>query len=288
MGLDRQYVQAQIFAADPEDHKASVRVATTTSLPAYTRVGNVITADADGVLPDIDGVTLAEGESMLLQHGADGEDNGIYAVSQLGDGSHPFILTRRADANADSLVTAGMTFRVMEGSTYGIAGGTVFVLQTLDPISLNVTPLTFGAEVSGFDPELTLTNADIVPATQGMAVIMMMGVNYNFLLASTVLTRNVANCLGFVNQPIIPPTVPGKIKFAGTVIIPAAVQVGVPWVPGDIIYLDATPGLLRNGWPTPPPNGQYQAQVGTVIAMLGPDAEMLIDKKLPIRMEPSP
>lgn len=101
---------------------------------------NVITATANGALPQIDGVTLAGGDRLLLKNGAAGADNGIYTVTQLGDGSNPFILTRAADADTSAEVTAGMYLFVTEGSTYA---DTAWVLSTNDPITLNTTALTF-------------------------------------------------------------------------------------------------------------------------------------------------
>jgi hypothetical protein len=299
MGLDKQYVLAQQQAADPEDHKSSVDVATTGSLPAYARVDNVITASAPGALPSIDGEPLSVDDSLLLWHGADGEDNGIYLVTQLGDGGTPFILTRRPDADRDEYVTAGMTFRVMKGSVYGGGSGTLFVLQTPDPIVLNTTELTFGAEVSGGGPtEFMGINLDVSPITQGMAVMMAYGGPPYGVLPSTTWgpSQIDVNGLGFVNEPLIAPAAPGRIIYKGTVIIPTALQQPAPTFDvGDVIFLSFLPGTLRNVHPLatvpPDPNGQWQIEVGTIISLAGPpgsDAEMLINVKLPIKTEPTP
>lgn len=142
MGVRKAVLDRVITSADPLDGKSSVRVATTQALPAYTRNGNVITANANGALPAIDGKVMAVGESLLLKNGASAVDDGIYTVTQLGSGGAPFILTRRNDADATELVNSGMNTVVEEGIQYG-GRGKRFVLITPNPIVLNTTPLEF-------------------------------------------------------------------------------------------------------------------------------------------------
>jgi F5/8 type C domain len=62
---------------------ANVKFATTTALAA-SRSGNVLTANSAGVLPSIDGMTLAVGDSLLVKDQAIAADNGIYTVTKLG------------------------------------------------------------------------------------------------------------------------------------------------------------------------------------------------------------
>jgi hypothetical protein len=62
---------------------ASVSFATTANLAA-TRSGNVLTASASGVLPTIDGATLAVNDSVLVKNQTTLADNGIYVVTDLG------------------------------------------------------------------------------------------------------------------------------------------------------------------------------------------------------------
>lgn len=148
MGLDKKYLDRQIAAADPQDHKASVRFVTTVALAAYTRVGNVITASGNGALGVQDGVTPVQGNSLLLTTGASGSDNGIYVVTQLGSGGTPFILTRRSDADTAQFVNSGMRCGVEEGTLFG-GTGTEFVLVTPNPIVLNTTALDFEPVTGG-------------------------------------------------------------------------------------------------------------------------------------------
>lgn len=129
------------------DYKNARRVASITALPAYTRVGNVITADANGALPAIDGIALAVGESFLFRNGASLADNGLWDVTSLGDAGNPFVLTRSTDADTDAEVTSGMQVPILEG-TYA---GQTFVLITPDPIILNTTGLVFALESAAGD-----------------------------------------------------------------------------------------------------------------------------------------
>jgi hypothetical protein len=119
--------------------KNARRAASAAALPAYTRVANVITANAFGALPAVGGVALVAGDSFLLKNGAAGADNGLYDVTVLGNGGTAFVLTRSTDANTDAEVTSGLRVPITEGTYAGL----VFYLSTLDPIALNTTALTF-------------------------------------------------------------------------------------------------------------------------------------------------
>jgi len=148
-------------ASGPEDYHDAVRFATDAVLPAYTRVDNVITANANGALPSIDGVAPALTDDLLLQNGAAGEDNGIYTVTQLGDGANPFILERREDFAASDQVNPGcITTTGPEGTANGKQ---IFILATAAPITLNTTALTFEAIGGG---GYTLVEDEGVPVTQ--------------------------------------------------------------------------------------------------------------------------
>jgi len=128
------------------DRKDSVRGATTAALPASTYnngtagVGATLTADANGAFPAIDGVTYALSEEILVKDQAAGLQNGPYVLTQLGDGSNPWILTRREDADEDSEVTAGMTLPIAEGTAN--ENKTAF-LTTNDPITVGTTALNY-------------------------------------------------------------------------------------------------------------------------------------------------
>ena len=105
------------------DIKDSVRVATT---------ANVTIASDLNVGDTIDGVTLADGDRVLVKDQTTGSENGIYVA-----GSSP---VRSADANASDEVTSGMFVFVEEGTANADNG---FVLTTDGTITLDTTALTF-------------------------------------------------------------------------------------------------------------------------------------------------
>lgn len=140
------------FSSAAKDHrgvfstlnlKPACRAATAAALADYTRVGNVITADANGAMADVDtDVTLAVGDRLLLKDGADDEDNGIYEVTSLGGAGAPFVLTRAEDMDISAQCQAGCLVPVIEGTANAT---TVFMLTATGAITLNTTALTFTA-----------------------------------------------------------------------------------------------------------------------------------------------
>jgi hypothetical protein len=131
------------------DVKASVRLATTGALSAYTfttTAGGTITSDTNGAL-SIDGVTPSVADRILIKNETSGNApyNGIYVVTTVGDVSTPYVLTRSTDANTSTEVTDGMFTFVEQGSTLA---STSWVLTTNNPITLNTTGLVF-AQFSG-------------------------------------------------------------------------------------------------------------------------------------------
>lgn len=126
---------------DAVDAHPSVRGATTTNL-AFTRAGNILTANANGALAAIDGLTYVVGEEILIKDQSATEDNGPYVVTSLGGASAKAKFTRRADANTSDKVSAGMEIFVSEGT---LNANKTFKLTTDDPIVLNTTGLTFTA-----------------------------------------------------------------------------------------------------------------------------------------------
>jgi len=124
------------------DVKVSVRAGTTVALPAYTRVLNALTANANGALPLIDGVSLVFGNRLLVKNETAGNApfNGIYDVTQVGSAGTPWILTRSTDADTDAEVTPGMFTFIEEGTSNGTFG---VILISPAPIVLGTTALTF-------------------------------------------------------------------------------------------------------------------------------------------------
>ena len=114
------------------DVKASVRAATTTdiALSGYGPANPLV----------VDGVTIVDGNRILVKNQGTAAENGIYVYSEAASA-----LLRADDANTSAEVTAGMFTFVSEGTVNSDSG---WVLTTNDTITLGTTPLTF-AQFSG-------------------------------------------------------------------------------------------------------------------------------------------
>lgn len=99
-----------------------------------------------------DGQTLVEDDRVGLVGQTDASENGIYVVGVVTTGEAE--LTRATDADASAEVTTGLTFVVLQGTTYG---GSRWTLTTAGAITLDTTNLTFTQ-----DPTVTVYTADEV------------------------------------------------------------------------------------------------------------------------------
>lgn len=104
------------------DVKASVRAATDGSNIAL-----------DGSVTSLDGVSLSDGDRVLVKDQSTASENGIYVVDSGG-------WTRADDANSDAEVTPGMFTFVEEGTENADSG---WVLTTDAPITVDTTGLAF-------------------------------------------------------------------------------------------------------------------------------------------------
>jgi hypothetical protein len=118
--------------------KQAARVAST---------GNVTLATPGAT---IDGVTLANGDRVLLKNQTTGSENGIYVFNGASSA-----LTRALDANTSAKVTAGAALSVAEGS---VNGDKTYVLVTDGPITLDTTALTFSLMNGGSGTTYTAGN----------------------------------------------------------------------------------------------------------------------------------
>lgn len=144
--VNKAYADSIAAGFDP---KASVRAGTTGILPSCTYVngssgvGATLTGTSNAALAAQDGVTLGANERLLVKNQAAGEQDGIYTLTQVGDGSHPFILTRTTDFNTvtsgPGLISPGAFLFIEEGTTLS---GTQWVLNAIN-IVIGTTALTF-------------------------------------------------------------------------------------------------------------------------------------------------
>lgn len=115
----------------------------------------------------IDGVTLTEGDRILVKNQAAGAENGIYTYSATG-------LVRVPDADEDVEVTAGLYVFVTDGTLNADSG---WVLSTPDPIVVDTTPLAFvqftglGQVAAGAGLTKTGNQLDVVTADVGRIVV---------------------------------------------------------------------------------------------------------------------
>jgi hypothetical protein len=127
----------------------SVRLATTAALPANTYnngssgLGATLTANANGAIT-VDSVAAVVGDRILVKNEAAQANNGIYVVTQVGNGSTPYILTRATDFDSSGAgvdqIDAGDFFLVTAGTTQS---NTSWVQQTPLPITVGTTALVF-------------------------------------------------------------------------------------------------------------------------------------------------
>ena len=111
------------------DFKESCVCATTATTGTYNNVGGPsANGQLTAVAATIDGVTLAEGDRVLIKDHSTAAANGIYIVT-----STTTTLNRATDSDSDAEVTAGNFTFIEEGTANADAG---FVLQGPDPLTV--------------------------------------------------------------------------------------------------------------------------------------------------------
>lgn len=111
--------------------KDPVRVATTTELTG-TYADNVLTLDS--AVTQIDGVTLAENDAVLVKDQLDKNQNGVYIIDATGA-----ILTRRADFEEGIIILNNTFVNVMEGTGNGDTRWTIISDGTLTVGTNNIS-----------------------------------------------------------------------------------------------------------------------------------------------------
>lgn len=101
----------------------SCRTATTANLTSTyvngtSGVGATLTATSNGAIGTIGGISLVLNDRILIKNQSSAFQNGIYFVTAVGDGSHPWILTRVLDLNQSDEIAPTMRVVVTyDGST---------------------------------------------------------------------------------------------------------------------------------------------------------------------------
>ena len=112
-------------------NKEPVRVATTADLEGTYATG-VLTLDSP--LTTLDGVTLADGDAVLVKDQADKTQNGIYTIDATGA-----ILTRREDFKEGKIILNNTFVNVMEGTANADTRWTIVSDGALTVNSSNIT-----------------------------------------------------------------------------------------------------------------------------------------------------
>jgi hypothetical protein len=137
----KAYVDATVNGLDV---KGSVLVATTANLGTSYASG-ILTASGNGAIT-IDSVSLSAGDRILVKDQTTTAHNGIYEVTTVGSGASVYVLTRTADADTGSDLSAGSFFFV-ESGTNNADNGYVSTSTASEP-TIGTDAITF-AQFSG-------------------------------------------------------------------------------------------------------------------------------------------
>jgi hypothetical protein len=124
----------------PENIKGTVNAATTAALPANTRTNNTLQANANGALGAQDTIPAFVGMRLVVKNEASQLKNGVYKVTQVGNASAPWIMTREPDADESADFVTGSNWRVAAGA---LNGGKRFALSVAGAFVLNTDAVTF-------------------------------------------------------------------------------------------------------------------------------------------------
>lgn len=136
----KQYVDSIAFNVLP-----AAKAATTANLAGYTYdngtsgVGATLTAGSNGAF-STDGVSPALNDRILVKDQTSAPQNGVYVLSQVGDGSNPAILTRATDFDESSEMDEGDSITVISGTEFS---GTTWIMTQSATIVVGTTDITW-------------------------------------------------------------------------------------------------------------------------------------------------
>jgi len=140
--VNRNYVDNAVQGLD---QKNTATVATDEALPASTYangtsgVGATLTGDSNGALT-VDDYAVATGDHVLVKDQVDAEENGLYLVTQPGDGSNPFILTRSTDMDTSTEFKGAL---VPVGPDGAVNSNSLWLQSTTSAITVGTTDIGF-------------------------------------------------------------------------------------------------------------------------------------------------
>lgn len=149
------YLNGIIFNLHP-----ACLVSTTANLAGYTYangasgVGATLTAGSNGAFSS-DGVSPAINSRIFVPFQSAPAENGIYVLTQPGDGSNPAILTRATDYDESSDMQAGDRVTIVSGTLYGL---TEWMMTQTATITVGTTAITWLQIPAGSGALLAVNN----------------------------------------------------------------------------------------------------------------------------------
>lgn len=180
--------------------KAAVRVATTAALPTNTYSALALTATANGALT-VDTVTPSIGDRILVKNEATGSHNGIYDVTDPGDASHPYILTRASDMDASAEILGAYTF-VSDGAVPPSGNKTKgFVVVGAGPFTLDTTAIPWTQVSQATDFALPIAESDVTNLPSDLTALAAAS-HYTNATATPVTLGGIAAGATFTDEPV--------------------------------------------------------------------------------------
>lgn len=124
-------------------------------------VGATLTATSNGAF-SLDGQSGVLNNRYLIKNQTNTFENGIYALTQVGDGSNPAILTRATDFDTPSEIQPGDLVPVLAGTTNG---GTMW-LQFATVNTVGSDPITFTQFTPSFNNIVTINGTQTITGTK--------------------------------------------------------------------------------------------------------------------------
>ena len=246
----KQYVDGLIQGVK---HKPTARLATTAALPSNTYangtsgVGATLTATANGALT-VDGVAVAANDLILVLNEATAARNGLYLVTQAGDSTHPYILTRDVSMDVAAEFTGALVPVDNEGTTNSnslwLCNSTAITVGTtaVNFVELNkAADLTAGTGISISGKTVSVSTSaalDIIGSTRG-SLLYRGASGWTLLAPGTSGYLLQTNGAGADPSFVAPPSTgggfsaaPSVITSSQTVTIPAGTTKARVWVIG--------------------------------------------------------
>ena len=219
----KEYVDEVATGLDVKD---SVRMGTTANLSATYNNGTAgdgatLTNSGSQAALSMDGINAAQGDRVLIKDQTNQEENGIYTVTTVGNGSTNWVLTRAEDANKNTELTGGC-FTFIESGTSNADNGYVFThsgqptLGTTDlPVSQfsGAGQITAGAALSkiGNQMDVEVDDSSIEVVSDSLQV-KALGIQNSMLANSTITSAKIADPLYFSDET----STQGQVALAGT------------------------------------------------------------------------